>query len=180
MAVWLMAAPRDSAPPLTRGFGFFCKRLGAACSSTIRFHQWLCTALSMVFSASIMGFGSDFLGKNVVAALPRSKGGFASHKSGHCRPRRARPEYGFSVPARRVEKRLRLYRRPDLPCPRHRHERILRHLAARSGVRFRAASPRKQKPPHPARSPAEVPENAPHHHPCPARHRCALCARSSD
>lgn len=61
-----------------------CKRLGAACISTILFQQWLCTALSMVLSASIMVFWSDFLGKNVVAALPRSKGGFASHESVHC------------------------------------------------------------------------------------------------
>lgn len=128
----------------------------------------------MVFSAPIMVFGSDFLGKNVVAALPRSKGGFASHKSGHCRPRRARPEYGFSVPARRVEKRLRLYRRPDLLCPRHRFERILRHLAARSGIRFRAASAGKQKPPHPARASAEIPAYAPACDAYPAQHRRAL------
>ena len=38
-----------------------------------------------------------------MAALPRSKGGVASHKPGHCRPRRPRPEYGFSVPARRIK-----------------------------------------------------------------------------
>nr|DAQ51718.1 MAG TPA: hypothetical protein [Caudoviricetes sp.] len=29
MAVWLMAAPRDSAPPLTRGFGFFLQAIGS-------------------------------------------------------------------------------------------------------------------------------------------------------
>lgn len=42
---------------------WFRKRLGAACISTIRFHQWLCTALSMVLSASIMVFGVIFLEK---------------------------------------------------------------------------------------------------------------------
>lgn len=130
---------RASVPMLARASA--CKRLGAACISTILFHQWLCTALSMVLSASIMVFGSDFLGKNVVAALPRSKGGFASHESGHCRPRRSRPEYGLAIPARRIKKRLCLHRRPDLLCPRHRHECVLRYLAARSGIRLRAASP---------------------------------------